>query len=124
MKIGICGLGKMGHAIAECLVEQGEMLAVWNRTPGKAGDLSVEEVATPEILVQSCDLILSVLANDSAIDTVYSGPAGLLSADLKGKTIVEMCTTSPEKAAWLDAQVRAQGGLFLECPVGGNHPSP
>ena len=119
MKIGICGLGKMGHAIAQRLLEEGQTLVVWNRSRNKASDLGVEFAAHPKALVEACDITLSVLSDDTAIDAVYSGPDGLLHADLGGKTIVEMCTTSPKKAAWLDAEISRLGGRFLECPVGG-----
>ena len=118
--IGIVGLGKMGRAIAERLTGEGESLVVWNRTPGKADGLEqVTEVSSPAEVVAASPVTLSVLANDTAIDAVYRGPNGLLSAPLEGQVIVEMCTTSPDRAASLEADVKAVGGLFLECPVGG-----
>jgi 3-hydroxyisobutyrate dehydrogenase len=117
--IGLIGLGKMGRAIAERLLETDENLIVWNRTSGKAEGLEAEEAASPRDMATKARLILSVLADDAAIDAVYRGPDGLLSADLQGCTIVEFCTMSPERARALDAAVSAAGGDFLECPVGG-----
>ncbi|HEX2726114.1 MAG TPA: NAD(P)-binding domain-containing protein, partial [Beijerinckiaceae bacterium] len=35
MRIGIAGLGRMGAAIAERLLEVGHDVAVWNRSPAK-----------------------------------------------------------------------------------------
>lgn len=118
--IGIVGLGNMGRAIAERLLAEGEELVVWNRSPGKADGLAgVTEASTPADVAARADVVLSVLANDAAIEAVYYGRAGLLSAPLDGKVIVELCTTSPENAVALDAAVMGLGGLFLECPVGG-----
>ncbi len=118
--IGIIGLGNMGRAIAERLIEEGQALCVWNRSPGKAAGLeNTQLAATPADLAADCRVILSVLANDAAIAAVYEGEGGLLSADLAGRVVVEMCTTSPEQSAALAARVEARGGLFLECPVGG-----
>ena len=32
MSVGICGTGKMGAAMAEHLMDEGESLVVWNRS--------------------------------------------------------------------------------------------
>ena len=40
MQIGIAGLGKMGSAIAQRLIEVGHDLTVWNRSPEKARPLA------------------------------------------------------------------------------------
>ena len=124
MRVGVIGLGRMGHAIAERLVELGPVPVVWNRTPGKAAGLAgVVEATSPADLAARSDVILSVLADDAAIEAVYGGPGGnpegLCSADLAGKVVVEFCTTAPATARALEARVAAVAGMFLECPVGG-----
>ena len=40
MRIGIAGLGRMGTAIAERLIEVGHELTVWNRSPDKTKPLT------------------------------------------------------------------------------------
>jgi len=117
--IGMIGLGKMGRAIAERLLETGESLVVWNRTAGRAEGLGAKEAGSPADVAADVTLVLSVLSDNDAIDAVYRGPGGLLSADLRGRTIVEFSTMSPERARTLDAAVQEAGGDFLECPVGG-----
>lgn len=121
MTIGIIGIGNMGRPIAEHLSDSGETLALWNRTPAKAEGIHNSFVMdSPRAVAEACDVILSVLADDRAIDAAYRGPGGLLTADLTGKVIVELCTTSPETVVTLEQEVEAKGGLFLECPVSGN----
>jgi 3-hydroxyisobutyrate dehydrogenase len=121
MAIGIVGIGNMGRPIAEYLSEVGAELVLWNRSGTKADGVANSSIAqTPAMVVAGCDVILSVLANDTAIDHVYRGPDGLLSTELTGKTIVEMATTSPATVQGLERDVTARGGLFLECPVSGN----
>lgn len=117
--VGVIGLGKMGRAIAERLNETGHDLVVWNRTKGRINGLKAVETDTPASIAEGAKLVLSVLSDDAAVDAVYRGPDGVLSADLTGCTIVEMCTMSPERARGLEADVEAAGGAFLECPVGG-----
>lgn len=119
MTIGIVGLGNMGRAMAERLEEQGQDLAVWNRTSGRAEGLAARVCDSPRAVVDNAGIILSMLADDAAIEAVYSGDQGLCTGPLKGRVIVEMSTTSPETAEALERRVSEQGGLFLECPVGG-----
>jgi 3-hydroxyisobutyrate dehydrogenase len=118
--IGVIGLGNMGHAIAQRLIAEGESLTVWNRSADKADGLhGVSVAATPHVLTQSCDVIISVLANDTATQSVYLGGDGLLNGQLSGKVVVEMCTMAPARAVELETAVVDRQGLFLECPVGG-----
>lgn len=120
MRIGIVGVGNMGRAVADRLVEQGHGPLLWNRSAEKAKGIDGTQVAaSPMALAQGSDIVLSILANDAAIEAAYFGEGGLCSADLTGTVIVEMCTTSPERTQALEAAVTAKGGLFLECPVGG-----
>ena len=118
--IGIIGLGKMGSAIAQRLISEGETLTVWNRSAGKADGLQGVSLApTPDKLVQSSDIIISILANDTATQAVYFDEHGILSAELKGKLIIEMCTMAPARSVDLAAAVEDKQGMYIECPVGG-----
>ncbi|MDE0113601.1 MAG: NAD(P)-dependent oxidoreductase [Albidovulum sp.] len=118
--IGLIGLGNMGRAIAERLIDDGAELVVWNRSPEKIVDLEGVRVAkSPSEVAVSSRVTLSVLANDAAIKDVYFGGGGILSENLAGRVVVEMCTTSPERTESLEAEVERRGGQFLECPVGG-----
>lgn len=117
--IGFMGLGKMGRAMAERLEEEGHSLVVWNRTTSKAEGLKAEAVAAPRELARRAEIILSVMADQTAVEAAYSGDGGILEADLSGRTVVEFCTMSPDQARALSERVMARRGDFLECPVGG-----
>ena len=121
MTVGIVGLGNMGRPIAEHLSEVGETLALWNRTASKAEGIAGSTVMkTPRDVAEASDLVLSILADDRALEAAYHGSGGILEADLTGKTVIEFCTTSPETVIALEQAVEARGGQFLECPVSGN----
>jgi len=123
MKIGICGVGKMGAAIGSRLISLGHEVYVWNRTASNAKsviDAGAKWADTPQALTTCVDVVLSLLANEKALDDVYSAPQGLLSKDLSRKTIIEMSTISPEKHSALADKVVSLGGEYLECPVGGS----
>ncbi len=122
MHVGVAGLGKMGTAIALHLIETGNEVTVWNRTPEKTAPVvaaGATAVKTPTALARAVDVVITILTDAAAIDEVYSGPAGLLAGDVAGKLFIEMSTVRPQVEVALAAKVRAKGAAFVECPVGG-----
>jgi 3-hydroxyisobutyrate dehydrogenase len=122
MRIGIAGLGRMGSAIAERLIEVGHEVVVWNRSPGKAKplvDAGARAAATPAELAGESEALITILTDAKAVDAVYRGPSGLLSGDIAGKLVIEMSTVQPETETALAQEVRARNATFVECPVGG-----
>src|SRR5215831_7308634 len=123
MRIGVAGIGKMGAAIAQHLIEVGHQVTVWNRSAGKlkpAMDAGAAVAATPAELAQRCEAVITILTDAAAIDSVYHGPSGLLSGDVGGRLFIEMSTVPPQTEVALADKVRAKGAAFVECPVGGS----
>ena len=125
MKVGLCGTGKMGTAIAARLMDQGHDVTVWNRTADRMAPLidnGAIAAESPAALAQVCETVIVMVYDDDAVDAVYSGEQGLLSVDLAGKPVILMCTTSPAMARQVAGGVSACGGAHVECPVGGTVP--
>ena len=123
MQIGIAGIGKMGAAIAQRLLDVGHKVAVWNRSAGKLQalrDAGASVAATPAELAKASDAVITILTDAAAIDAVYNGPAGLLAGDVRGKLFIEMSTVRPQAEVALAEKVRAKGAALVECPVGGS----
>ena len=123
MQIGIAGIGKMGAAIAQRLIEVGHKVTVWNRSADKlkpVTDAGATAVATPAALADGAEAIITILTDAAAIDTVYNGASGLLTGDVRGKLFIEMSTVPPEAEAALADKVRAKGAGYVECPVSGS----
>lgn len=122
MRIGVAGLGRMGAAMAQRLIDVGHEVHVWNRTPAKAKPLveagAIEAVA-PSDLTQQCDVVITMLTNARSLADVYEGPTGLLAGEAKGKVFIEMSTVQPSDEEALAVKVKAKGARFVECPVGG-----
>jgi 3-hydroxyisobutyrate dehydrogenase len=122
MHIGIPGTGRMGTAIGQRLIEAGHRLTIWNRSPDKTkplADAGAKLVDTPAAVADGSETIITILTDANAIERIYEGPQGLLAGDLKGKLVVEMSTVQPQTEIALAQKVRARGGAFVECPVGG-----
>jgi len=122
MNIGIAGTGRMGSAIAQRLLECRHSVSVWNRTPDKtkaAQAAGAQIVGTPEELATRSEVIITILTNAAAIETVYCGAQGLLSGEVNNKLFIEMSTVRPDTERSLAARIAAKGAQMVECPVGG-----
>ena len=123
MQIGIAGIGKMGAAIAQRLMEVGHTVTVWNRSADKLKPLvaaGAALAATPAELADKSEVIITILTDAAAIDAVYGGASGLLAGDVHGKLFIEMSTVRPQTELALAAKVRAKDAAIVECPVGGS----
>ena len=105
----------MGAGIAARLASVGHDMMVWNRNADKARATGLKVADTPAQLAAACEVVVSILADATAVDSVY---AQMLPA-MKGKLFIEMSTVRPEVSKALAAKVRSAGGAFVECPVGG-----
>jgi len=123
MKIGVCGTGRMGGAIAQRLIALGHDVSVWNRNPAKTQpliDAGATLRPTPVALVEACETTVVMLLNDAASEAVYRGPNGILKARLSGKLVIDMSTIRPETMQSIAESVTQQGASFVESPVGGS----
>jgi 3-hydroxyisobutyrate dehydrogenase-like beta-hydroxyacid dehydrogenase len=80
MQVGFIGLGQMGSAIAANLIKAGHDVTVWNRSPGKADALVAAGASvadTPAAAAQG-DVVMTMLADDAALESVVYGADGIL----------------------------------------------
>lgn len=122
MRIGVAGVGRMGGAIAARLLEVGRDVTVWNRTADKVTrlvDAGAKTASTPAELAARVEAVITTLTDREALAAVFEGPDGLLAADASGRLFIEMSTVRPDDQIALAETVRARGGIFVECPVGG-----
>jgi len=125
-KVGIIGLGLMGSRLARRLDSFGWHLRAWNRSPQPADALDKWGVAIASSvadLVADSDVILSSLANDGAVRSVYFDKGGVFSAAVPGTVILEMSTISPELSRELHREASARGVNFLDVAISGSTPA-
>ena len=120
--IGFIGLGRMGTAMAQNLLQQGVAMRVFNRTTAKAEPLVAAGAAaakTPEDAVATGGIVLTMLADDAAVEEAAFGPAGFGPRLGKGGVHVSMSTIAPATAQRLADLHAAQGSVYLATPVFG-----
>jgi len=122
LKIGFIGLGNMGSAIAANLVHARHAVAVWNRSANRAQRL-VEAGAvaapSPKAAASAGDVVITMLADDAALEHVLCGPEGILEGLRPGALHISMSTISVATAERVTALHDARGQRFLSAPVFG-----
>ena len=85
MKIGFIGLGHMGSGMASSLLRAGHNVTVYNRTPARAVELAKKGAVAASRIAEACDAdaVITMLANDAAVESVVYGADGLLATCLR-----------------------------------------
>jgi 3-hydroxyisobutyrate dehydrogenase len=126
VQIGFIGLGLMGSRLTQRLHSAGWNVHAWNRSRGPEDVLRREGVviaASVAELVAGSDVVLSSLANDEAVHSVYFAKGGVFSAAKRGTIILEMSTISPELSRLLHRQACTLGISFLDVAISGSTPA-
>ena len=116
----------MGSRLTRRLHAAGWNIRAWNRSSQSATQLNKEGIATaPSVaaLVAGSDVILSSLANDEALRSVYLDRGGVLSEAEPGTVIIEMSTISPDLSRRLHWEAHTRGVNFLDVAISGSTPA-
>lgn len=119
--IGFVGLGSMGRGMARSLLRAGHRVTVWNRSQGPVDELLREgatRAATPADAAQP-GLVLSMLADDHAVDGVTVAVDGILTGLPSGGVHVSMSTIGVELAERLTRAHADAGQALVSAPVFG-----
>jgi 3-hydroxyisobutyrate dehydrogenase-like beta-hydroxyacid dehydrogenase len=122
MQVGFVGLGRMGQAMVPRLLDAGYPVAVWNRTPAKAQPLLERGALLAEtlgVLPATCDIVFTILTDDTAVEAVYNPADGLLSGKVGGTLFVEMSTIRPDTIRRVATLAAERGASLLDSPVSG-----
>jgi 3-hydroxyisobutyrate dehydrogenase-like beta-hydroxyacid dehydrogenase len=118
--VGLIGLGNMGTAVAERLLDAGFELVVFNRTPGKTEPLVARGAAVAAScadLVERVGTVLTSLADDAAFEDVATR---VVEAARPGVVLVDLSTVSPGVSARIAALADAARVAYVRAPVSGN----
>ena len=121
MKVGFIGLGHMGAAMAGSLLKAGHEVTVYNRTPAKVAALAAQGAKVAASVADACrgDAVMTMLANDQAVEEVVLGDRGVLASLPAGAIHISSSTISVDLAERLTAVHDSYGGGFVSAPVFG-----
>lgn len=124
--LGFVGVGYMGRPIARRLLESGFKVIAYDRERSNAemllpyGGTVAESV---EELSSTCNVVLSCLANDDAVLSVYGGPSGALATAAHGSLVIDMSTVYPEISQQLSKLGSERGVNVLDVTISGSTPA-
>jgi 3-hydroxyisobutyrate dehydrogenase-like beta-hydroxyacid dehydrogenase len=121
MDIGFIGLGNMGRGMAANLVNAGHTVTVYNRSAAKADALVRQGARLAHTVAEACggDVVITMLADDGAVEDVVFGQHGVLASLASGATHVSSSTISVGLSKRLTAAHSEAGQQYVAAPVFG-----
>jgi 3-hydroxyisobutyrate dehydrogenase-like beta-hydroxyacid dehydrogenase len=120
-KIGMVGIGMMGHGIAANLLKHGHALALFEhagnqpvddlKAAGAQGCTSLQELAARS------EIVILVLTGSPQVEAVLTGAGGVLAGLRPGTVVIDCSTAIPSSTARMAQAVQAAGGRFLDSPM-------
>jgi 3-hydroxyisobutyrate dehydrogenase-like beta-hydroxyacid dehydrogenase len=122
-RVALVGLGNMGQAVAERLLDAGYPLAVYNRTPERAEPLvarGARRLETAAGALRGNAVCLLSLADDDAVEAVTLGEGGVLDEPHRDSVLVDTSTISVAASEALASRAAERGVRYLRAPFSGN----
>src|SRR5690606_20849563 len=117
-RVGMIGVGLMGHGIASNIVSKGWPLRFLDH-PGNQptqdlvdkGAIAVKEQLE---LAKASDVVILCVGGTPEVEAVLLGDTGLLSAVRPGTTIIDCSTAIPASTEAIAQKVQAAGARFID----------
>jgi len=112
----------MGLPLARHLLQAGHTVTVYNRTRARADLLKQLDpviAESPAAAARGAEVLITMVADDAALDAVLFGDQGALAALPRGAIHVSMSTISPALSRRLAERHRAAGQTYVAAPVFG-----
>jgi len=120
--IGFIGLGFMGRPMARNLQAAGATMIIHSRSSGPIDELTAEGMTaapSPAAVAEQASVVILMLTDTPAVETVIGGEGGLLTALSPGSLVIDMGTTLMTVTRSLADQVAERGAAFVDAPVSG-----
>jgi 3-hydroxyisobutyrate dehydrogenase-like beta-hydroxyacid dehydrogenase len=119
-RVGVIGLGHMGHAFAVNLIADGYQVFAFDRNTSRADSLTGAHAATRIADLAGCDAVLTSLPDDDALTAVALEPDGLVSILGAGAVHISTSTVSPALSRRVAQEHARRGQDYVAAPVLGN----
>lgn len=121
-RVGFCGLGTMGRAMAANVAEAGFPLTVWNRTPGRAAGpvaAGAVEAVGPAAVAAASEVVVICVSDTPDVEAVLFGAGGLAEGLAEGALVIDCSTIAPGATRDFAARLAEAGVGFVDAPVSG-----
>ncbi|MGB4408657.1 MAG: NAD(P)-dependent oxidoreductase [Burkholderiaceae bacterium] len=121
MRVGIIGVGHMGHGIALNVLKGGFPLVMLDH-PGNQPvhdliDLGATQCLTPGAVASEVALLILCVSGSPQVEAVLTGDTGVIASLKPGSIVVDCSTSLPASTARMAALVAAAGSQYLDAPM-------
>jgi 3-hydroxyisobutyrate dehydrogenase-like beta-hydroxyacid dehydrogenase len=122
MRVGVVGVGLLGHAVATRLLAAGREVIGYDVVPERnavleaAGGRAAASIAE---VTKAAEIVCVLLPSLATVEDAVLGASGVLPSATPGQVIAQMSTISPALTERLARAASAHGVNFLDCPVSG-----
>jgi len=120
-KIGIAGVGLMGHGIARNVLKHGFTLCVLEHP----GNQPLDELVAGGAATVTCgrdlaarsDVVILCVTGSPEVEAVLCEPGGILEGLQPGAVVVDCTTAIPGSTARMHTRIKAAGGRMIDAPM-------
>lgn len=120
-RIGMVGIGLMGHGIATNIARHGHALAVLEHAGNQPLDTlrmaGVRTLASAAALAAESDVVIVCVTGSPQVEAVLLGADGVLAGLRPGAVVIDCSTAVPASTERIAAAVQGAGGRFLDAPM-------
>ena len=114
---GVIGLGLMGSAIVDRLLECQYVPIVWNRTPEKAESFLTRGAVWSDNPIADCDRVIVSLYSSEVVESVLQN---LKSGLRQGQIVIDTTTGDPDQSVRWEKRMAESGAVYLDAPISGS----
>ncbi|MGH2468483.1 MAG: NAD(P)-dependent oxidoreductase [Chloroflexota bacterium] len=123
VKVGFIGLGQMGNRMARNVAKAGHELAVYDVRPEATSEIAqaagARAATSPGDAARDADVVCTSLPAPRDVESVVTGPNGLLENMKAGSVYIDLSTNAPSMVRKLSALLKEKGIDMLDAPVSG-----
>lgn len=120
-RIGLIGVGLMGHGIATNLLKHGHRLTLLDHPGNQPLDGLLAQGAitapTPRAVAEQVDTLILCVTGSPEVEAVLTGGDGVLQGLRPGAVVIDCSTAVPSSTLRIAAQVASRGAHFLDAPM-------
>ena len=120
-RIGMVGVGLMGHGIARNLLKAGHSLIFLDHPGNQPVDdllaAGAESRASAREVAEGAEVVLLCVTGSPQVEAVLFSPDGVLAGLAPDTAVVDCSTALPSSTAKVAARVEAAGGRFMDAAM-------
>ena len=121
MKIGMVGIGLMGHGIASNLARHGHALLLLEHPGNQPLDAlkatGAQTTPSAKDLASRVEAVILVVTGSPQVEAVLTGAGGVLEGLRPGSTVIDCSTAIPSSTRRMAQAVQQAGSRFLDAPM-------